>query len=993
MNIVSPAGTYFVNSATDVAWFTSSLFTVATQSQFNLPASFGSTVTLAGNPAAPLQAVPLQYLQANYLPLVGGVLSGGLSFGARLATSATDVTKHLMLYDGGATNRFGFNVYYDGVPGDSAHLDYVVIQNADHQFWVNNLLISTISNLGLTMGSNVDITLSRDPQAALQAATRQYVDARNPAGKYVLITGDTMEGVLQMGGYQLGTLRHPMQVDDAATKAYVDLISAASYQGQWHVAANNPNLTTAAPSNANAWEWYAKLVNPAVPETAPAGIPGIAGEMIHEGDRIIWSVVENQYDIYSGGVLDRSTADALYMFKTGDTMFGPLTMSTAGGIGFMNVLANNPSDLSKHILLWGPGNGFSVTPSRLNIVGGVNVSSATYFVNNNLDVAYINYYGLQMLNGTNLWLTGDPTSDYMACTKKYADAIKLLLNNYLLLTGGTMVGPIAMSGKVPIYFFNASQFIRGGDTDAAALDASLLLLGSWDGIGLQNTCPGMPIPVGLNGIMADTRNGGLQVYGNLNVKAATYLHTLALTANGTDFYLNAAGSYASFVGIVTAGAGIAVNDRFYDNYGGIYTVTAVNAGAATAVRIDVPAVVFGAPPSGNTALKAAPGFTGSGLAVALGWTTVNRLNMPSNAIFGGSVTLNRDPTSALEAVTKQYDDRNRGRNIVDVTSGAVTLTVDQADWAYLYVYGSPAGPATITMPVATTVRLLWTVNNTTGQPVTIRGTGGGTIIIPTLGSQAVWTDATGIYPLYNAGQTRPLHDSTTFWATTAFVQGGYLALDGGIETGHVSFRGGIDFGSQVSPGQVPWDTTNHLALWGTGANAYGFSITGNTLNYNAVGTTSKHDFYTGSTLTLSVGTAGTIATYLPLVVNGNATINGSLYAQQNLQVGSATGMYNKVIVQAAPGGGPGFTLYSGNSGRWIFGLDANAEDTADNGGNLAFYRYGYGGTANDGAFLGTVLSITRKDGTANFYNNVTISGSATIGGATITGMAPLSTPV
>jgi hypothetical protein len=147
-----------------------------------------------------------------------------------------------------------------------------------------------------------------------------------------------------------------------------------------------------------------------------------------------------------------------------------------------------------------------------------------------------------------------------------------------------------------------------------------------------------------------------------------------------------------------------------------------------------------------------------------------------------TVTLGADPTANLQAATKQYVDLNKTRGLVDVSTNAAAPTVAQTDYAYIYIYGSPTGPAAITMPVATTVRVLWTMNNTTAQPVTIQGTSGGTITIPSGASQGVWTDTAGIYPLYNAGVTRAPGDNTTFWATTAFVHG-YLPLVGGTVTG------------------------------------------------------------------------------------------------------------------------------------------------------------------------------------------------------------------
>lgn len=73
------------------------------------------------------------------------------------------------------------------------------------------------------------------------------------------------------------------------TKSEVDSIInlAGTYLGTWSVAANSPSIS-AGGSIANA-NYVATTVNPGVPEVAPAGIPGIAGQSVNNGDRIIWA--------------------------------------------------------------------------------------------------------------------------------------------------------------------------------------------------------------------------------------------------------------------------------------------------------------------------------------------------------------------------------------------------------------------------------------------------------------------------------------------------------------------------------------------------------------------------------------------------------------------------------------------------------------------------------------------------------------------------------
>jgi hypothetical protein len=193
----------------------------------------------------------------------------------------------------------------------------------------------------------------------------------------------------------------------------------------------------------------------------------------------------------------------------------------------------------------------------------------------------------------------------------------------------------------------------------------------------------------------------------------------------------------------------------------------------------------------------------------------------SGGTLTGPLILAADPTAALGAVTKQYSDLNKTRGLIAVTTNAASPTVAQADYAYIYIYGSPTAPATITMPVATTVRVLWTMNNTTAQPVTIQGTSGGTITIPAGASEGVWTDTAGIYPLYNAGLTRAPGDNSTFWATTAFVQAkaaSYLPLAGGTLTGNLTIAGSNSLlmdGAAASNRSI-WFTTGVIARWSIG---------------------------------------------------------------------------------------------------------------------------------------------------------------------------------
>jgi hypothetical protein len=217
--------------------------------------------------------------------------------------------------------------------------------------------------------------------------------------------------------------------------------------------------------------------------------------------------------------------------------------------------------------------------------------------------------------------------------------------------------------------------------------------------------------------------------------------------------------------------------------------------------------------------------TNTGIFMVCGETDIASFhNISGLTMYNGrTVMLGADPTNIMHAVTKQYDDRNRRHGYADVSSGAISPTASDMDYAYIYIYGAPLANPTITMPVATTTRTLWTMYNTTMFPVTVTGTIANTIIIPTGGSRAFWTDGAGIYELYNVAETRPIGDYSKFIANTEFVLNqGYMPKTGGIFTGGISFNNAI-----IDPALTPInDLSKHIALF----NGYGFNITSSRLN-------------------------------------------------------------------------------------------------------------------------------------------------------------------
>ena len=290
-------------------------------------------LTLAADPASPLEAAPRQYIDAKFTALQP--IPAGAS------------TLPLM----------------DAVPAQiGASGAYA---RADHQHPQDT------SKLSLTGGTLTGpLVLAADPTNALQAATKAYVDtkvASTPSGASLTVSdtppalsqgamwfdslstqlyigyndGTSSQWVIatnsDLGGAYIpisgGTLTGPLTLASdptaplhAAPKRYVDnaINLAGNYLGTWSVAANTPNISAGGSiSNAN---YVATTVNPATPETVPVGVPGIAGMTVNNGDRIIWAAGLSQWQILRNAGVTLAAADARYVALAGSTMTGALTL-------------------------------------------------------------------------------------------------------------------------------------------------------------------------------------------------------------------------------------------------------------------------------------------------------------------------------------------------------------------------------------------------------------------------------------------------------------------------------------------------------------------------------------------------------------------------------------------------------------------------------------------------------------------------------------------
>jgi hypothetical protein len=184
--------------------------------------------------------------------------------------------------------------------------------------------------------SNVALSWSDTIAANVENSTALYQDS---LGHFVIRKGYTgfpaaTAMITRPGSPAWVQVRvDPVEAMDIATKNYVDttLASIVAFQGTWQVAANTPDLDPAVMNPVGGWYWVAATADPLVPENAPAGLPGIEGQEIANGDMIIWSDADTSYHHLggTGGGITKPEADSWYVQLAGSTMTGPLYLSGA----------------------------------------------------------------------------------------------------------------------------------------------------------------------------------------------------------------------------------------------------------------------------------------------------------------------------------------------------------------------------------------------------------------------------------------------------------------------------------------------------------------------------------------------------------------------------------------------------------------------------------------------------------------------------------------
>jgi hypothetical protein len=323
-------------------------------------------LVLSGNPTDALGAVTKQYADAgftllgNYLPLAGGTMTGQLN-------AAGGTGANLGITVGGA--GYGFWRSSTALILVAGGVQIMTLNATGSSQFVAPLTMTA----PLTIGSGQTLTLAADPAQPLQAATKQYVDARTPVAADAPSDGNAygrinaawsqvlpIGGGSLSGGLHFGNAVAPGGVTDLSR--HIDLNS-----GTFGFSITSARLNIVIPAGSSA---YFNAGGTDVVQVQPAGLFMLGGLRIDHGATL------------GSGVGDVSHHIVLYG-GTGANNYG-IGVST----GSLNLVSGNNVRI--------------VDSSNANPLLQVNRNTATLFVP--------------------LALPADPTTALQAATKQYVDA-------------------------------------------------------------------------------------------------------------------------------------------------------------------------------------------------------------------------------------------------------------------------------------------------------------------------------------------------------------------------------------------------------------------------------------------------------------------------------------------------------------------------------------------------------------------------------------------
>lgn len=279
----------------------------------------GGTLTgplvLSGNPTQSNQAANKQYVDDTLADAVGGITgfevdsnngSGYANYEALTSAHPTgEIGTFYLVVNPDSSAPNAFDEYFWTGTGYEKAGGFGDVDTSD--LATKAELAGYLPLAGGTLTGN--LTLSGDPSANLQAATKQYVDAQ--VGTKLSLSGGTMTGNLALGNHKITGLATPTATTDGANKQYVDS-NLSSKQNTITGAATTITTSNLTSSRVLVSDTSGKVAVSTVTSTELGYLDGVE------------SNIQNQLD----GKSNTSHTHSQYLQLSGGTMTGNITMGS-----------------------------------------------------------------------------------------------------------------------------------------------------------------------------------------------------------------------------------------------------------------------------------------------------------------------------------------------------------------------------------------------------------------------------------------------------------------------------------------------------------------------------------------------------------------------------------------------------------------------------------------------------------------------------------------
>lgn len=343
--------------------------------------------------------------------------TAGLDFGAVFASASNDLSKHIDLYSGWG----GFNI-------TSGSLNVIAGGSVAATFHGNGMTLGG-SGKYILLNGGADLVLDHDPTSALHAATKRYVDALlvSPplTGTPTAPTAPANTNTTQLATTQFANnILNMVQVSVAGGVDVNLTVTQCGYQMIYLYGALTANISVIFPVATTAVKtWQVMNITTGAFTLTLKGVGGGTVPLRQGGRQQVWTDTGGIYYCNTDTATPApasNDASVANTYWTRGTFLALTGGGLTGGLSFGNAVAAAPTDLSRHISLYGSTYGFSITGGNLNIVAG---GSVTLYPNGATAVGRFGVNGLLMLGAVDITLTRDPSSPLHAVTKQYVDAM------------------------------------------------------------------------------------------------------------------------------------------------------------------------------------------------------------------------------------------------------------------------------------------------------------------------------------------------------------------------------------------------------------------------------------------------------------------------------------------------------------------------------------------------------------------------------------------